>query len=156
VDAETGDWVTYSTQEDLQQTLNDANDPAGDHLVNPFGGLNNDGDCFDVVDAVTLTLNNSAAIAGVAKQTATAAVPGDDDDNGDGEGAGLEQFVTTHTAVSGYNALNGIEVFEFDEWYLPIVQTNGGPGGKWNSIIRIANVDFTNNAVTARFFPAQD
>src|SRR5690606_20003733 len=24
-------------------------------------------------------------------------------------------------------------------WYLPIVQTNSGPGGAWNSIIRIAN-----------------
>src|SRR5690606_1717882 len=24
-------------------------------------------------------------------------------------------------------------------WYFPIVQTNGGPGGAWNSILRIAN-----------------
>src|SRR5690606_29211697 len=70
--------------------------------------------------------------------------------------AELEQLMTTHTATSGYNAINGYEVAKYDDWYLPIVQTNGGPGGTWNSILRVANLADHNSAVTIRFFPADD
>lgn len=61
------------------------------------------------------------------------------------------------TSVSGYNAVSGREVGFADELYLPIAQTNSGPGGQWNSIIRVANVGFfANAAVTVRFFPATE
>ena len=33
-----------------------------------------------------------------------------------------------------------LEIAYFDQWYLPIVQTNCGPGGCWDSILRVANV----------------
>src|SRR5690606_31816131 len=91
-----GDWVSFAdnenfntVQESLQETLDDANngitDP--DLLVNPFGGLNADGDCGDVLEAGTLTFNDGVAIGGVALQQATAGTPDDDDDdNGDDNG----------------------------------------------------------------------
>ncbi len=82
-------------------------------------------------------------IAGVAKQ----AVAGDS----------LPYTTTADTSVSGYNAIGGLEIFYFDQLYFPIVQTNCGPGGCWNSILRIANMGLDDNAaVTVRFFPADD
>ena len=42
--------------------------------------------------------------------------------------------------VSGYNAVSGREVGYFDQLYFPIVQTNCGPGGCWDSVLRVANV----------------
>jgi len=163
VDLVAGEWFTHPfTQQELQDTLDLANADEPVELINPFGGLNNDGDCFDVIEADDLVLLDSVAIGGVALQTAEAGVPGngdddDDDDNGDDNGAETMQISTSSdTSVSGYNAVNGIEISRFNEWYLPIVQTNGGPGGKWNSIIRVGNFSGENNAVTVRFFPADD
>jgi hypothetical protein len=72
-------------------------------------------------------------------------------------GDDLPYTSSADTSVSGYNAVTGLEVGVFDELYLPIVQTNCGPGGCWNSILRVANVGFdANAAVTVRFFPADD
>jgi hypothetical protein len=57
-------------------------------------------------------------------------------------------------AVSGYNGVTGAELGRFDQLYLPIAQSNSGPGGSWNSIVRIANFGGDSNAaVTVRFFP---
>jgi hypothetical protein len=150
-------WVTWSNQDQLQALLDLANEGAT-QLVNPFGGLNADGDCFDVVDGGTSSILDSVAIGGVAKQEAEATATGGDDDeaNGEDEGAEVQQIATTATAVSGYNALNGAEVYRFDQWYLPIVQTNCGPGGCWDSVLRVGNVSGQNAAVTIRFFPADD
>ncbi len=92
----------------------------------------------------------------MAKQTAEAGTAPEPVEPGDDEGSETAQVVTTDTAVSGYNAVNGVEVGYFDEWYLPIVQTNCGPGGCWDTVIRVANLDASNNAVTIRFFPADD
>jgi hypothetical protein len=92
-----------------------------------------------------------ATIGGVAKQAV--------------DGENLPMTTTADTAVSGYNAISGLEIYEFDEWYLPIAQTNCGPGGCWNTIIRAANFgqivggevgNIGAAAVTARFFPADD
>src|SRR5690606_11752606 len=59
-----------------------------------------------------------------------------------------------------------LEIKTFDDWYLPIVQRNVGPGGAWNTIVRVANfggyaedgelLTNRNAAVTVRFFPADD
>ena len=69
-------------------------------------------------------------------------------------GAGLPYTTSADTAVSGYNGLSGAEVGQFDEHYLPIVQTNGGPGGPWDSRVTVANLrGDANAAVTLRFFP---
>ena len=44
----------------------------------------------------------------------------------------------------------------FDQLYLPIVQTNVGPGGAGTRVLRIANVGLdANAAVTVRFFPSR-
>ncbi len=142
------------TQGDLQAILEDANLGNTGAMINPFGGLNDDGDCFDVVNG--LVLLDSVAIGGVAKQTAEAGTAPEPVEPGDDEGSETAQVVTSDTAVSGYNAVNGVEVAYFDEWYLPIVQTNCGPGGCWDTVIRVANLDALNNAVTIRFFPADD
>jgi hypothetical protein len=70
-------------------------------------------------------------------------------------GASLPYTTAADTSVSGYNATSGRETGFFDELYLPIVQTNCGPGGCWNSVLRVANVGpFDNAAVTVRFFAA--
>ena len=72
-------------------------------------------------------------------------------------GDNLPYTTAADTSVSGYNATSGREVGFFDELYLPIVQTNCGPGGCWNTILRVANVGpFDNAAVTVRFFPADN
>ncbi len=82
-------------------------------------------------------------LAGVAKQAAY--------------GESLPYTTAADVAVSGYNAIGGRELGFFDELYFPIVQTNCGPGGCWNSILRIANMGLDDNAaVTVRFFPADD
>ena len=82
-------------------------------------------------------------LAGVAKQAVT--------------GDSLPFTTAADTAVSGYNAIGGRELGFFDELYFPIVQTNCGPGGCWNSILRISNMGLDDNAaVTVRFFPADD
>ena len=38
-------------------------------LINPFAGLNNDGDCFDVLDAETLTFEATALATGPSRCT---------------------------------------------------------------------------------------
>ena len=82
-------------------------------------------------------------MAGVAKQAVT--------------GANLPYTTTADTSVSGYNAVSGREVGFFDKLYFPIVQTNCGPGGCWDTVLRVSNVGLDNNAaVTVRFFPADD
>ncbi len=82
-------------------------------------------------------------LAGVAKQAVT--------------GDSLPYTTAADTSVSGYNAIGGRELGYFDQLYFPIVQTNCGPGGCWNSILRIANMGLDDNAaVTVRFFPADD
>ncbi|MBA2454598.1 MAG: hypothetical protein H0V47_15615, partial [Chloroflexia bacterium] len=139
-------FVGAFTQADLQAILEDAQDDGDDDdtLVNPFGGLNNDGDCSDEGIAGTIGGEFLAGltIAGVAKQAVT--------------GDNLPTTTAADTAVSGYNAINGAELSQFDEFYLPIVQTNCGPGGCWDTVIRVANLAGENNAVTIRFFPADD
>ncbi len=78
------------------------------------------------------------------------------------DGENLPYTSAADTAVSGYNAVSGWELTECDlGWYLPIVQTNGGPGGAWNTIIRVANFgdtfggDFIGAAgVTVTVYPA--
>ena len=52
----------------------------------------------------------------------------------------LPKTTAADTSVSGYNAVWGREVGFFDQLYLPIVQTNCGPGGCWDSVLRVANV----------------
>src|SRR5690606_20756924 len=103
---EQGDLVAWATQADLQEILNEANAGNTGELINPFGGINMDGDCYDSIGTIAgASLGfDSLAIGGTALQTATEAAPGGDDD----DDAELEQLVTTHTATSGYNALNGI------------------------------------------------
>ena len=51
------------------------------------------------------------------------------------------------TSVSGYNGLSGAEV-DWDTYddladgvYIPLVQTNGGPGGAWDT--RVTAVSYT-------------
>lgn len=82
-------------------------------------------------------------IAGVAKQAVT--------------GDALPYTTANDTSVSGYNSVSGREVGFTDELYLPIVQTNCGPGGCWDTVVRVSNVGFfANAAATIRFFPADD
>jgi hypothetical protein len=140
------DWVEWDNQGDLQDILETVNAGNTGALINPFGGLNVDGDCLDATAVIdggsTASFLDSVAIGGVAKQAV--------------QGEALPMTSEVDTAVSGYNALNGIEVYRFDEWYLPIVQTNCGPGGCWDSMIRVANVSGQNASVEIRFFPADD
>ncbi len=113
-----------------------ADSPATEGVQFPGqGGANLDGNPADCTasefgDAVPTFV--TAPIAGVAKQAV--------------DGENLPMTSEVDTAVSGYHGLAGQELIEvgntegpFNGWYLPIVQTNGGPGGAWNSIIRIAN-----------------
>jgi hypothetical protein len=94
-------------------------------------------------DPVVEVLADPAFIAGVAKQAVT--------------GDLLPMTTEEDTSVSGYNAVSGREVGYFDQLYFPIVQTNCGPGGCWDSVLRIANVGLdANAAVTVRFFPSDD
>jgi len=82
-------------------------------------------------------------LAGVAKQAVT--------------GDNLPYTTSADTSVSGYNAISGRELGFFDQLYFPIVQTNCGPGGCWDTILRIANFGIDRNAaVTVTFFPADD
>lgn len=73
-------------------------------------------------------------------------------------GANLPYTSATDTSVSGYNGLSGMEVGEFDELFLPIVQyTCDGPGGCWDTRITVSNFRTDLNAgVEARFFPGSD
>ncbi len=116
-------------------------------------GLNNDGDCNDreSVAGGELVIQQ-VAIGGYAKQASA--------------GEDLPYTTADDEVVDGYNAVSCHEINEFDDWYLPIVQTNVGPGGAWNTIIRVANYgnyydegEFEgvgSAAVTLRFFPADD
>lgn len=93
----------------------------------------------------TLTEDTAEGVflAGVAKQAVT--------------GDNLPFTTAADTSVSGYNAVSGREVGFFDQLYFPIVQTNCGPGGCWDTVLRLANVGLDDNAaVTVRFFPADD
>ncbi|CAN5337236.1 hypothetical protein BH23CHL1_BH23CHL1_22770 [soil metagenome] len=108
VDGETfeeGEFVEGAfTQQDLQDILDDANEGNTGALINPFGGLNNDGDCLD---ALTINVGgtgstlDSVALGGVAKQAV--------------EGESLPTTTSADTAVSGYNALTGAALAQFDE-----------------------------------------
>ncbi|HLT19368.1 MAG TPA: carboxypeptidase-like regulatory domain-containing protein, partial [Thermomicrobiales bacterium] len=117
------------------------------------GGLNNDGDCLDAEQGPSggASFAVPTTLGGYAKQAV--------------DGENLPMTSSADSSVSGYNALGGFELGEFDDWYFPIAQTNCGPGGCWNTILRIANfgqvVDgevghIGSAAVTARFFPADD
>ncbi|MEI2616733.1 MAG: hypothetical protein V9F06_03695 [Thermomicrobiales bacterium] len=69
-------------------------------------------------------------------------------------GASLPYTTSADSSVSGYNGLSGAEVGRFDEHYLPIVQTNSGPGGAWDTRVTVANLRGDANAgVELRFFP---
>jgi len=76
-------------------------------------------------------------------------------------GQGLPYTTSADTSVSGYNGLSGAELGwdhpydnAADGVYLPIVQTNGGPGGAWDTRVTVANLGWdANAAVTLRFFP---
>jgi hypothetical protein len=116
-------------------------------------GLNADGDCVDAEggDEGGDILYDPTVLGGYAKQAV--------------DGENLPYTTAADSSVSGYNALGGFELVEFDDWYFPIAQTNCGPGGCWNSIIRIANFgqvvdgeigNIGSAAVTAAFFPADD
>jgi len=86
---------------------------------------------------------DQAFLAGVAKQAAV--------------GDSLPYTTAADVSVSGYNAISGRELGFFDQLYFPIVQTNCGPGGCWDTILRVANFGIDRNAaVTVRFFPADD
>jgi len=81
-------------------------------------------------------------------------------------GSTLPYTTSADTSVSGYNGLSGAEVGEYsdeagnvfgDVHYLPIVQTNCGPGGCWDTRLTVANFMYdSNQAITIRFFPADD
>lgn len=116
-------------------------------------GLNNDNDCGDSESIAGGELViDQVAIGGYAKQAST--------------GEDLPYTTTADEVVDGYNAVSCHEIAEYDDWYLPIVQTNVGPGGAWNTIIRVANYGNYDDdgtfegvgsaAVTLRFFPADD
>lgn len=46
---EIGDLVPFTSQADLQNILNHVNADTTGELVDPFGGINNDGDCADEI-----------------------------------------------------------------------------------------------------------
>jgi hypothetical protein len=102
-----------------------------------------DGGEFLTTENVSVAVGIPAFAAGVAKQAAA--------------GANLPYTTAADTSVSGYNAVSGREVGYFDQMYFPIVQTNCGPGGCWDTQLTIANVGSdANAAITVRFFPADD
>ena len=118
-------------------------------------GLNADLDCVDAEGGILIVGGDEIIIptvlGGVAKQAV--------------DGESLPYTTAADSSVSGYNSISGMELGEFDDWYFPIAQTNCGPGGCWNTILRIANfgnvVDGVvgqvgSAAVTARFFPSDD
>jgi len=129
-DASVGAYVEWDDVEDLE---------ANYAALGEFGGLNNDGDCSDAEGGSTA---EPGIIGGVAKTAV--------------DGETLPYTTTEDTSVSGYNALNGFELDRFDQWYLPIVQTNCGPGGCWDTVIRASNYSGTNAAIELRFFPSDD
>jgi hypothetical protein len=148
--------LPYAGNEDLC-VVDDANgDPAptyGDIFGGPNDGLNGDSDCVDAEggDAGSEVVYDPTVLGGYAKQAV--------------DGENLPYTTAADSSVSGYNALGGFELLEFDDWYFPIAQTNCGPGGCWNTILRIANFGQDVNgeignigsaAVTAAFFPADD
>jgi hypothetical protein len=105
------------------------------------------GECAPVIVTGYNYLDDTLAVpvymAGVAKQ----AVGGEN----------LPYTTAADTSVSGYNAVSGREVGFFDQLYFPIVQTNCGPGGCWDTQLTLSNVGIdANAAVTVRFFPADD
>ena len=137
-DQKTGQYVAWQTVDDLEALWLDL-----PNSWTRFGGLNDDGDCLDGEDnTYEWSVEYRANIGGYAKQAVA--------------GASLPYTTTADSSVSGYNSINGMELDTFDQWYHAIVQTNCGPAGCWNTILRIANFSATNVAVTARFFPADD
>jgi len=111
--------------------------------------IDGDGDAEDCVPVETfanVTYYFPMPIAGVVKSAVA--------------GASLPYTTSADTSVSGYNGVSGAEVYPdlqddyADGVYLPIVQTNGGPGGPWDTRVTVANMGFdANAAVTLRFFP---
>ncbi len=111
--------------------------------------INGDGDAEDCVPVDTIS-NKTYLIPLWAGGLVKSAVAG----------AGLPYTTSADTSVSGYNGLSGAEVqFDLtddiaDGVYLPLVQTNGGPGGAWDTRVTVANLGVdANAAVTLRFFP---
>jgi len=141
---EQGSMVPWSSQEQLQAILDTVNEDNTGALINPFGGLNADGDCLDRVGTSSTggQFFDSIVLGGIAKMAVA--------------GSALPFTSGADRAVSGYNSINGLEVDQFNNWYLPIVQTNCGPGGCWDSMIRVANLSDQNSAITVRFFAFDD
>ena len=109
--------------------------------------INNDGD-FNDCDYIAVKKTDVTPLyaAGVLKSAVA--------------GASLPYTTSADTAVSGYNGLSGAEVdYDLnddlaDGVYIPLVQTNGGPGGAWDTRVTVANLGWdANAAVTLRFFP---
>jgi len=111
--------------------------------------IDGDGDAEDCVPVETyanVTYAYPLWAAGVLKS----AVAGDN----------LPYTSAADTSVSGYNGVSGAEVYPdlyddlADGVYIPLVQTNGGPGGAWDTRVTVANMGYdANAAVTLRFFP---
>jgi len=105
--------------------------------------IDGDGDAEDCVRVDTYT-NKTYLLPLWAAGTVKSAVAGDR----------LPYTSSDDTSVSGYNGLSGAEVGQFDEHYIPLVQTNAGPGGAWDTRVTVANLrGDANAAVTLRFFP---
>lgn len=107
--------------------------------------IDGDGDLFDCFEfpGGNVTLYAPLYAGGLVKSAAA--------------GDSLPYTMADDTAVSGYNGLSGREIGFFEAHYLPIVQTNCGPGGCWDTRLTVTNFRVDSNAaVTIRFFPADD
>jgi len=102
---------------------------------------------LDLLDCIPVEVFESRWVPLFAAGVVKSAVAGDN----------LPYTTASDTSVSGYNGLSGREVGYFDAHYLPIVQTNCGPGGCWDTRLTVSNFrNDANAAVTIRFFPASD
>ncbi len=145
-------------------------------------GANLDGDpvnCLADERAMVDEIELPSAIAGVAKQVVDGeSLPYTSDVDTVVSGynglAGFELLEVGNTGVfegeigqpgeMGQAGSNNLQSFFFDYpdgWYLPIVQTNGGPGGAWNSIVRVANFGDGGGTIGAAgvnvtFYPADN
>jgi len=140
---EPGAPVVAGLYEDVTSYNDTKNVCEGDYGVD----INNDGDFLDCLNiAVKKTELWPLYAAGVAKSAVA--------------GASLPYTTASDISVSGYNGLSGAEVGVdlYDDYadgvYIPLIQTNGGPGGAWNTRVTVANLGTdANAAVTLRFFP---